>query len=78
LIVNYRYGFKQRSVDMAKVPVVDPDLCTGCGICSETCPDVFSLEGDIAVVTDPNGASEEEIQEAIDNCPVEAISWEEE
>ncbi|OQX84681.1 MAG: ferredoxin [Candidatus Latescibacteria bacterium 4484_7] len=63
---------------MAKVPVVDPDLCTGCGICSETCPDVFSLEGDIAVVTDPNGASEEEIQEAIDNCPVEAISWEEE
>jgi len=63
---------------MAKIPVIDPDLCTGCELCVETVPDVFGMEGDIATVVDPNGASEEEIQEAIDNCPVEAISWEEE
>jgi len=60
---------------MAKVPVIDEDLCTGCELCVETCPDVFSMEDEIAVVSNPGGAGEEEIQEAIDNCPVEAINW---
>ncbi len=62
---------------MAKVPVVDEDLCTGCELCVETCPDVFEMEDDVARVTDPEEADEDEIQEAIDNCPVEAISWKE-
>jgi ferredoxin len=62
---------------MAKVPIVDVDLCTGCELCVETCPDVFEMEDDIAVVSNADGASEEEIQEAIDNCPVEAITWQE-
>jgi len=30
-----------------------------------------------AVVVNPTGDPEEKIQEAIDNCPSEAISWEE-
>ncbi len=62
---------------MAKTPFVDADLCTGCELCVETVPDVFQMEGDVATVVTPDGASEEEIQEAIDNCPVEAISWQE-
>ena len=62
---------------MPKIPFVDADLCTGCELCVETVPDVFQMEGDVATVTDPEGASEEEIQEAIDNCPVEAITWQE-
>jgi ferredoxin len=64
---------------MAKIPYVDQEECTGCGLCEEVCPNVFRLnEDDVSEVHDPEGASEEEIQEAINDCPVECIHWEEE
>jgi len=34
-------------------------------------------ENDIAVVKNPTGASESDVQEAIDACPAEAIGWSE-
>ena len=68
----------QTNLRRARVPFIDADLCTGCELCCETVPTVFCMEGDVATVCDPYGADEEEIQEAIDNCPVEAISWQEE
>jgi ferredoxin len=63
---------------MSKIPYVDQDECTGCGLCEEVCPEVFQLnEDDVAEVHDPEGAPEEQIQEAIDSCPVECIHWQE-
>jgi len=57
---------------------VDKDLCTGCGLCADTCPDVFEMADDAAKVkvgVVPQSA-EACCQEAKDNCPVEAISIE--
>jgi|APFre7841882590_1041340.scaffolds.fasta_scaffold161373_1 ferredoxin len=64
---------------MARIPYVDQDECTGCGMCEEICPDVFHINDDgISEVQEPHGATAELIQEAIDECPVNCISWEEE
>ena len=54
---------------------VDEDLCTGCGLCVETCPEVFDMEDDIAVVkVDPvSGDAEDSCKDAAEECPVEAI-----
>jgi len=57
---------------------VDQDLCTGCGLCESTCPEVFELQDDVAVVkvdTVPKDA-EESCKQAAEDCPVEAISCE--
>ncbi len=54
---------------------VDAELCTGCELCVETCPEVFEMGDDIAVVkvdVVPEDA-EESCQEAADDCPSEAI-----
>lgn len=61
---------------MSKIPVVDQDECVGCGNCEEICSEVFRLNDDgVAEVYDPDGAAEDNIQEAIDSCPVECIRW---
>ena len=58
---------------------VDEDLCTGCGLCVDTCPEVFELPGDVAQVKVDTVPPEQEdcATEAAENCPVEAISIEE-
>lgn len=62
---------------MSKISVVDQDECVGCGNCEKICSEVFRLNDDgVAEVYDPDGAAEDNIQEAIDSCPVECIRWE--
>jgi ferredoxin len=62
---------------MAKKPVVDQEKCTGCGTCAAIADGCFELDDSIekATVKADCSSSEADIQEAIDTCPEEAISW---
>ena len=60
--------------------VIDEDACTGCGLCEETCPEVFKLNDDqiaTAIVDEIPADALESAEEAAENCPVEAIKLEE-
>ncbi len=54
---------------------VDPDICIGCGLCADTCPSVYRMEGDKAVVfvTIVPPDSKDSAIKAKGECPVEAI-----
>ena len=59
---------------------VNPNLCSGAGLCIETCPEVFELRDDgISTVKMEQVPTDllEECKEAVDNCPSEAIAIEE-
>ncbi|MDD5455373.1 MAG: ferredoxin [Candidatus Ratteibacteria bacterium] len=55
---------------------VDEELCTGCGLCSDNCSEVFELTDDVAQVMVEEVAPEHEdcVRDAADDCPVEAIT----
>ena len=55
---------------------IDEELCEGCETCVEICPDVFSMEGEVAVVSidgDVPSEHEDAVEEAVESCPTEAI-----
>jgi ferredoxin len=54
---------------------VDAELCVGCGLCVNTCPDIFEMQDDKAILKSeaPSTDSEECCKQAKDDCPVEAI-----
>ena len=51
------------------------DTCTACGLCVDTCPEVFDMGDEIAkvIVEEVPKEYEEATQQAADECPVEAI-----
>lgn len=59
-------------------PKVNQEVCIGCGACASSCPEVFKM-GDDGKSHVIEGADQEKnkgcIDEAIINCPVQAISW---
>jgi ferredoxin len=56
---------------------IDRDGCISCGLCAETCPDVFRMadDGKAEVVVDevPDDLRDS-AEEAADGCPVSVIS----
>jgi ferredoxin len=55
--------------------VINEEECIGCGTCAELCPEVFEMneEEEKAKVKAPDSGADC-VNEAIDSCPVEAIS----
>ena len=62
---------------MAVSKVWIEDGCTGCGLCGDICPEVFTVD-DVAVVNDGADLSKNEdlIKESAESCPVEVIKFE--
>ena len=59
---------------------VDEELCIGCEACADICPEVFEMQGDVAVAKiedDIPEDLEDACKEAAEGCPVEAILVEE-
>jgi ferredoxin len=59
--------------------IVDEDLCIGCELCADTCPEIFRMmdDGLSHVIADPIPAEQYDcVQEAAEVCPVAAISTE--
>ena len=54
---------------------VDAELCVGCSLCVDTCPEVFEMKEDKAIVKTEEVFSESEdcCAQSKDECPVEAI-----
>lgn len=60
-------------------PIVDRELCIGCGLCEQTAPEVFRLgEDGIAYVIDesPPQESYDDVMACVELCPTQAISVE--
>ena len=61
---------------MAITKVWVEEGCTSCGLCEDTCPEVFEID-DFSEVK--SGAvfdgNEDEIEEAAESCPVEVIKF---
>ncbi|MFP4430166.1 MAG: ferredoxin [Spirochaetota bacterium] len=55
---------------------IDPDLCTACELCTTSVPEVFEMGDEVAeVIVDEVPADKEEAtREAVEDCPVDAIS----
>lgn len=58
--------------------VIDKDVCIGCGLCVNDCPEVFEMAADKAVVKVAvvPADKEEACKTAAANCPVQCIKVE--
>ena len=57
--------------------LVDPELCISCGLCPSIAPEVFKLndEGIAENCSEQENDGMDDVQQAVDSCPVAAIRW---
>ena len=60
-----------------KIPVVDLGCCTLCEICVDLAPHAFEInDAGFVEVIPLDDYSDEDVHEAIKNCPKDCITWE--
>jgi len=60
-------------------PIVNKEICIGCGTCEGICPEVFKVidsKSNVQVMADYSIYADK-IKQAVDTCPVQCISIEE-
>ena len=57
---------------MSKVSV-DNATCVGCGLCEQSCPEVFEVQGDGLAHVKAQSCALHNLEEIAQQCPVESI-----
>lgn len=59
--------------------MINRDGCISCGLCVNTCPEVFRFAADglAEVYSSPSEDTADKVKEAAENCPVSVIKVEE-
>ncbi len=57
---------------MSKV-TIDVSTCVGCGLCEQSCPEVFEVQGDGVAHVKVHVCASCNLQEIADSCPVNSI-----
>lgn len=54
---------------------IEREGCISCGLCVETCPEVFTFADDglAEAIEKPSAEYDEQIREAAENCPTNVI-----
>ena len=67
---------EKRSTPKMQVPIVELSECIVCGVCVETCPQVFRLnDAGYIEVMELESYPESDVNDAIKYCPVDCIFW---
>ena len=64
-------------MNVVKKPVIDESLCIGCGTCPAMCPKTFGIRDSDGIAYVRSSVIDDDVQDAIEACPTEAITWEE-
>lgn len=63
-------------IRMIRVPVIELSDCIKCGVCVDSCPEVFRMnDAGFVEVIDLEAYPQGLVDEAIKNCPTDCIFW---